>query len=160
MASGEVSATEAAKILEAAGTGKNYAGLWRDVVEFVPPGDDVPLPELVEVAEVDSMAAAMAKIDRASDNLKLCQKESWATPANHPDLVAVQEALILKEGFRESVRLLSDDYSEDFQRWMAEAEVQATELEAALESNDLSAAQTSFIQLQNTCQKCHVEFRN
>ncbi len=65
-----MSMAKALKILERAGTSKDYAGLWRDVENYEAPSDDVELPELAEVAEVGSLAEAMAKIGRAYENLK------------------------------------------------------------------------------------------
>jgi protein tyrosine phosphatase (PTP) superfamily phosphohydrolase (DUF442 family) len=80
IADGSASGKEALVILEKAKTNKGYAGLWRDVEAYVPPPADEDLPALVSVAEVGSLAAAMAQIDRASDNLKLCQAVDWQAP--------------------------------------------------------------------------------
>jgi hypothetical protein len=44
-------------------TSKKYPRLWRDMEAYVPPDPGDVLPELVEVAEVKSLAAAMAKMD-------------------------------------------------------------------------------------------------
>src|SRR5262249_15241787 len=73
IAARNVSGIDALQILELAGTGKEYPGLWRDVVACTAPSADEKPPELVEVAEVDSLAAAMAGVDRHWDNVKLCR---------------------------------------------------------------------------------------
>ena len=97
---------EALSILVRAGTSKDYTGLWRDVEAYTPPPADAELPELVEVAEVGSFTAAMAQVDRAFDNLKLCRDAKWTVPPDHPDLVPAQEALLLQEGLHEAGRNL------------------------------------------------------
>jgi protein tyrosine phosphatase (PTP) superfamily phosphohydrolase (DUF442 family) len=162
VADGAADGKKALGILERAGTSKGYAGLWRDVEGFAPPAADATLPELVSVAEVGSLAAAMAEIDRASDNLKLCQAADWQTPPDHPDVAPSQEALLLKEGFRETVRQLgeSNDYDEQFLTWMHQAEASATSLEAALIAADNEAARATFVTVQNQCKRCHGEYRD
>jgi len=162
VARGDVDGELALKILEKAGTNKGYAGLWRDVASYQRPTADVELPPLVSVAKVTSLAAAMAKIDRASDNLKLCQAAKWQTPADHPDIAPSQEALLLKEGFRETIRQLaeSNDYDELFLAWMKESEEAATQLESALKQPDAQAVETQFAQVQEQCKRCHDEYRN
>jgi hypothetical protein len=87
----------ALKVLERAGTSREYAGLWRDVAAYSPPMLAGELPELPEVADVRSLAAAMAKIDRSHDLLKLCRDADWSVPTEHPDVVPAQQALQLRE---------------------------------------------------------------
>jgi protein tyrosine phosphatase (PTP) superfamily phosphohydrolase (DUF442 family) len=162
IADGSASGKEALAVLEKAKTSRGYAGLWRDVEEYVPPPADENLPELVSVAEVGSLAAAMALIDRASDNLKLCQSADWRSPPDHPDVAPTQEALLLKEGFRETVRQLdeSNDYDEQFATWMREAEKSAEALETALHAADKAVAAGAFTVIQNQCKRCHTEYRD
>jgi hypothetical protein len=152
--------TEALKILEVAGTGKQYAGLWRDVEGFAPPAAGDDLPELKEVAEVGSFAAAMAKIDRNFDNLKLCQQAEWSVPPDHPDIVPAQESLILKEGLREAVRNLTADRNVEFKTWLAETEALAMSLEEAVRRRDAPAATAEFKRLEASCKQCHGKYRN
>jgi hypothetical protein len=162
VAKGDVGNSIALKILEKAGTSKGYAGLWRDVEGYQRPAAHEDLPELVSVAEVGSLAAAMAQIDRASDNLKLCQAADWQTPTDHPDISPAQEALLLKEGFRETNRQLDEtkDYGERFGEWMKEAERTAAQLEVALKEDDKASVITNFAKVQHQCQQCHNQYRN
>jgi protein tyrosine phosphatase (PTP) superfamily phosphohydrolase (DUF442 family) len=162
VADGNLDGKSALAILEKAGTSKGYAGLWRDVEGYTPPGADEELPELVSVAEVRSLVAAMAQIDRASDNLKLCQTADWQTPPDHPDVAPAQEALLLKEGFREMVRQLeqSGDYDEQFLAWMKESEETAAALEGALQGGDTTATRQAFMSVQNQCKRCHADYRD
>ncbi|MEO8164070.1 MAG: cytochrome c [Betaproteobacteria bacterium] len=163
IADGAADGKSALAILEQAGTSKDYAGLWRDVQAYTPPAEGADLPELVSVAEVGSLVAAMANIDRASDNLKLCAAAAaWKAPAEHPDVAPAQQALLLKEGFRETVRQLveSNDYDEQFLTWMKEAEELATTLESALQANDDETAAATFSKIQDQCKQCHGKYRN
>jgi protein tyrosine phosphatase (PTP) superfamily phosphohydrolase (DUF442 family)/cytochrome c556 len=159
-AAGEVDQGHARRILEVAGTGIQYPGLWRDVERYVPPENAVELPELVEVAQVESFAAAMAKIDRNFDNLKLCQQSNWSAVAEHPDIVAAQEAVILREGLHEATRNLAQDRSEDFRAWLSETEAHAARLEEAIRLDDSRAATAAFRQLEACCSQCHRKYRN
>lgn len=162
VADGAADGNGALAILQKAGTSRDYAGLWRDVEGFSPPAAGAALPELVSVAEVGSLAAAMAQIDRAADNLKLCQEADWQTPPDHPDVAPAREALLVKEGFRETARQLAEvnDYDEPFLNWMREAEQAATALETALGSDGNSTARATFATLQNQCKRCHGVYRN
>jgi protein tyrosine phosphatase (PTP) superfamily phosphohydrolase (DUF442 family) len=162
IADGAADGKAALAILEKAGTSPGYGGLWRDVEAYIPPSASEELPELVEVAEVGSLAAAMAQIDRASDNLKLCEAAGWQTPADHPDVAPPQEALLLKEGFHETARQLAEnnDYDQQFLTWITEAETTAARLESALNGDDNQAAGAAFAEVQSQCKRCHTEYRD
>jgi protein tyrosine phosphatase (PTP) superfamily phosphohydrolase (DUF442 family)/cytochrome c556 len=160
IAAGDATAEESRALLEAAGTGKNYQGLWRDVAAYAPPPKYAQLPELVETAEVESFAAAMAKIDRNFDNLKLCQQAEWSVPPEHPDIVPAQESLILKEGMREAIRNLTADRNTEFKTWLAECEALAMNLEDALARKDPAAATEALQLLEASCKQCHGKYRN
>lgn len=170
IASGAVLPGEQADaILHRAGVGKAYAGLWRDVENYRAPGDDAAFPELREIAEVGSLAAAMAKIDRAYDHLMLFRGANGMAvdaaapdghPDGHPDLVAAQEAVLLKEGLRESARNLSGDFDERFKEWMVAAETSAGLLEQALKDRDTVGAGRHFQAVMASCKACHDRYRN
>ncbi len=153
---------KALQILETSGTSKAYAGLWRDVEHYQPPAPGTVLPTLVEVAEVDSLTAAMAQADRASDHLKLCQAANWQPIADHPDISAGQEALLLREAFHEATRQLSDAERSDarFVAWLSEAEKSAAGLEAAITANDVGLANKQMDILGKSCQQCHKVYRD
>lgn len=155
----------ALKIMQNAGTSRDYKGLWRDVESYEVPSADTPLPELVEVAKVESLAAAMARIDRNFDNLKLCAAADWKTPADHPDLVAQQEALQLQESLYESSRRLAEkehavEYDATFREWLTESDTVARTLYKSLEAKDEVAATAAFTTLQKNCKQCHAKYRD
>jgi len=160
MAAGDLNNIEANEILELAGTSENYIGLWRDVKNFQVPNQNVKLPSLVERAEVDSFAAAMADIDRSYDNLILCRRSNWNTPPNHPDLVPAQEALLLKERLREAARNQTQESDEQFRIWLLEAELFAQKIEIMLRANDPINAEEQFLNLKQACKRCHQKYRN
>jgi protein tyrosine phosphatase (PTP) superfamily phosphohydrolase (DUF442 family) len=160
VAGGIATGSEALEILKKAGTGKEYAGLWRDVEMFSPPDSGQELPELREVAEVDSVAAAMATLDRNFDNLKLCQQAAWGVPADHPDLVPAQEALLVRESLHEAVRHVSDQHTGQFKQWLGDAEQTANALENALKAGQKDQASERMAELQKNCKQCHAKYRD
>jgi protein tyrosine phosphatase (PTP) superfamily phosphohydrolase (DUF442 family) len=160
VAAAELDGRNPHEILTRAGTSKDYVGLWRDVAAYEPPPQDAALPELIEVAEVGSFAAAMAQIDRSVDNLKLCRDANWGVPPDHPDLVPSQEALLLQEGFHEAARNLADEYDEQFETWLHEADALAADLRAALEAGDHAAATERAALVEQACKQCHKQYRD
>jgi protein tyrosine phosphatase (PTP) superfamily phosphohydrolase (DUF442 family) len=150
----------ALRIMETAGTSPNYGGLWRDVAGYRSPADDDGIPQLVEVAEVESLTAAMARIDRIADHLKMCRTAKWSTPADHPDIVPRQEALLLKESFREAARNLTSNHDQQLRAWLRQSEATATMLEDALAA-ELQEEATSILELViKDCKRCHEKHRN
>jgi len=159
IATGTTSGPEAVEILKVAGTGENYRGLWRDVEQFTPLSPEVPLPELVSVASVETLVSAMAQIGRANDHLKILATHDWKTPADHPDLVPVTEAILLAEGFREGVRLLDSERSAEFVAWLKESEQLSAEISQALETS-ASIEMPNWQRLQALCKDCHLKYRD
>ncbi len=157
---GDTSRDDAVEILRLAGTSRDYVGLWRAVRSYEPTFDNRDLPELVEVAEVDTAAAAMGLVDRAYANLVICRDARWATPKTHPDLVPAHEALLLWEGLYESRRALTDVATSEMRTWLTGAEKSARDLEAALKRGDKASATTAFETLGVSCHQCHKEYRD
>jgi len=161
VARGLVRGDQALQILERAGTSKEYEGLWRDVKEFRRPPANATLPSLVSVAAVGSMAAAMAKIGRARDHLKLCSNSNWETPPDHPDINPAHQALLLREGLYETVRALesSREYEKKMLDWMRDAEQKARQFERSLKTGDSRTLPSTFATLQSHCTRCHHVYR-
>lgn len=160
IAAGKSTPQSARKILDVAGTSRKYAGLWKSVETYKLPEPGQPLPELVELAEVASFAAAMAELDRAFDNLKLCRAAKWSTPTDHPDIVPAQEALLLMEGFREARRTMSAKEPKPFKAWMAEAVELSARFEEVVRRGKNELTEMQFQQLQKACDRCHTRYRN
>ena len=160
IAAGSADNESARHILERAGTSKDYAGLWRDVAAFVPPEPDAELPELLEVAEVKFLTAAMVNIDRSFDHLKLCRTAGWSEPPKHPDIVPLQEALLIKEALHETSRHLGNAYDEQFRNWLPESASRAQSVETALHTAAHDDATRAFQRLEMSCKQCHAKYRN
>ncbi|MCA9265755.1 MAG: cytochrome c [Planctomycetales bacterium] len=160
LAAGTTGHQGAVDIMRRAGTNPNYVGLWRDVRAYQVPAPDAKLPALVETAEVGSVAAAMAQIDRAKDNLTLCQTEAWQTPREHPDVSPRQEALLLRESLHEIQRQLDSAVSEKLRQQLDESERIVKSLEDALERGEPELATQHFSKLNAACKTCHQEFRD
>ena len=160
VASGVTDGKSALEVLRRCGTSADYTRLWRDVENYKPPAADAKLPELVSTAKVGSMAAAMAKIDRAKDNLALAKDAQWSAIDEHPDVVAAHEALILHETLHETGRHLTSDYDEAFANLLQESESIAIELKIAIENAQHQSADHHFDRLVESCTACHTKYRN
>lgn len=160
IAAGSTDGRGALSVLEAAGTGQTYTGLWKDVEEFRPPAQDAKLPELREVADIPSLAAGMAKLDRSFDNLKLCRDAGWSAPDGQPDLEPAHEALMVLEGLREATRQIPPGTDDRFKTLLAEAVELAESMETTLRGDDPNAAEQTFRLLESQCQQCHAKYRN
>jgi protein tyrosine phosphatase (PTP) superfamily phosphohydrolase (DUF442 family) len=160
IASGASDGKGALEILRKAGTSEGYPGLWRDVEAFTKPAPDEELPELVSVADVGSLAAAMAKIDRARDNLRLFLAADWGVLEDHPDLVATQEARKTKEGFEAALENLAEESDGQLKTWLGESQSTAEALETATQSQKAGQATKHFEALQEACKTCHADYRN
>jgi len=159
-AAGRLNAAQATELLKRCGTSPDYKGLYRDVAAFKTPEPNVQLPELQAQAKVDSLAAAMAKLDRHFDHVKLAAAAGWKTPPHHPDLVPQTELLLLHEGLTESLRLLTSDRPAEFQKQLRESAQQSQDLLLAVRTGRTEAAEKLLLQLTAGCTKCHHQFRN
>lgn len=152
---------EALDFLRSAGTSSDYSGLWKEITEFQATPVTRELPMLVEVAEVESVAAAMAKMDRIYDHLVLCEKAGWKTPPEHPDLVPKQQALLMEESLRESGRLLKqDEYDARFRYLLTKSEKLASKLKQQIAAGQTAEASATFKAVEQSCAQCHAEYRN
>jgi len=161
IASGQAGQSEALEVLETAGTGTEYSGLWRDVRNYACPSPETELPELLETAPVESLAAGMANIDRHWDDLKRCRDAQWQAPNEHPDLSPAQESLQLREAFYEAGRVLpAGRFDGAFRARLQEAESFAAEIETALQQSNHEAARRAISNLERCCKQCHEAYRN
>ena len=159
MAAGDMTHEQAAEFMKLAGTGQEYTGLWRDVAAFQPLPADAKLPPLVEAVQVESLAGAMAGLDRAWDGLKLCQVAGWKTPADHADLAPAHQALLVWEGLTES-RRMAENSDPQLVKWLDEAVAEAAQLRQSVQAGDEAAASRQFKQVEAACARCHEQYRN
>lgn len=152
------SAEDARAVLELAGTGKEYDGLWRDVREFDEAAIDTMDATLHEVAPVGDMEAEMAAIDRIWDRLKICQKAQWTTPEDHPDVSPAHEALMLEERLREFLR--HEATPKGMAPGFEAAHAAAAGVRAALTAGRLEEVEKHFAVLGQSCKQCHSQYRD
>ncbi len=153
---------QAVKVLDRAGTGKEYAGLWRDVAAYIyaPPKLGEKLPQLVETAPVPSLVSAMVKLDRTLDRLIACQKADWAAPKDHADRVPAQEALLAEETLHETRRNLIAGRDAAFRDELEKCELLVQRLGKTLKSGTSTQASADFSAVQQSCTECHARYRN
>jgi protein tyrosine phosphatase (PTP) superfamily phosphohydrolase (DUF442 family) len=153
-----------------AGTDPHYTGLYAALGEFGRPtaGDLDRVPsDFPEVSEVAALAQIMVGIDERWERLKLIRAANWKVPADYPDLDPPHEALQLREQYREASRLPAvREKTEEFRRWLSEAEDGARALEETLRAgNDRSgenarAAEEAFLKANVLCARCHARHRD
>ncbi len=146
-----------------AGTDPHYTGLYELPKSLTRPTakelDSIPA-DFPEAAAVPDLVQIMVAVDGRWDNLKRVKEAGWKTPADHPDLDPPHEALQLVEHFREASRLKqSVERSDEFRRWLAAVEADATGLERALRL-DHAAADEAFGKVGAMCVKCHAKYRD
>ena len=160
LARGDATKSDAKKILELAGTSRDYAGLWRDVENYTAPDPLVTPPELVEIADVPSFAQSMAHVDRCYDRVKAAAEASWSAPGDSADQSPAHLALLLQEALNESSRLLDEKTPEECRNWLNAADATATELFEAVKANDGTRATETFRKLERSCKQCHAKYRD
>jgi protein tyrosine phosphatase (PTP) superfamily phosphohydrolase (DUF442 family) len=152
------SVDDAVRVLERAGTGKEYQGLWGDVRAFDARTLDGIEVTLHEVAPVGDLQREMAAVDRSWDRLKLCRQASWQTPAEHPDVSPVHEALLIEERLQELLR--HSEVPVELLPGLTEAHTAAKSLHASLRQGSVDEVETYYTALARSCVQCHTAFRN
>ncbi len=157
--------TQAEAWLRMAGTGKEYAGLYRDVRGFVSPTAEflASRPPLLEVAKTSTLIDAMVAIDEHSDHLKTAQKAGWKDIPGSPEVKPAQEATLLWEQLRELARHHDTaGKSEDYRKLLTESETGAEALRDELKKPSLDRVRLDegFKKVGQSCTACHKTFRN
>lgn len=138
---------EAVDLLRQAGTGTQYSGLWRDVDGFQPLPAGTELPELVEIAEVSTLASHMVDTSVRYEVLVDAMKSGdWN----------VSDVRLLQEALRESHRVCNEE--------MRPAMMKSAELvhsmEAQVTRGDMEELRQSMARLKEACNQCHTRHRN
>ncbi len=164
------SVEQAVAEMRRAGTDPRYKGLYAAPQQLHRPTaeelDRVP-SDFPESVQIEGLARLMVEVDDRWDHLKLVRAAGWKSPPDQPDLDPPHEALQLLELYREAGRpAIAQDRPGDFQKWRADAEAGAEELEALLrkakegEIMDHGVAETAFQQVSNACTHCHGKYRD
>lgn len=155
-------ANEANAFLIEAGTSSKYKGLYADVGKATRATDAelAEVTELPEIADVGEIAANMAMLDRAADNLAASREAGWGVPADHPDVVPWREASTIVDLLR-AADISDIDYdAEGFKTLLEESAVVAQTLQQALETGDNAAAEEAYTIMRQQCTACHDVWRN
>jgi protein tyrosine phosphatase (PTP) superfamily phosphohydrolase (DUF442 family) len=171
VAAGLIPHQSALAVLEAAGTSKNYRGLYQSAADARKLDDKLLRAlkvEFKEVTEVPPLPDAMAAIEHHHDHLNQIAKNNWRPLADHPDLAPAHEALLLREHFTEALRL--DEVQQQpsaFRQLMQQAEQNAQALEdeyRAWESARPPAGRkkldAALAAVTRNCAACHHQFRD
>ena len=157
--------SQAVSWLKRAGTGEEYAGLYQSVEAFRAP-TRVELDSVValpESSETSPLVDAMVGVDAHFKRLKAAQKLEWKAPSSPTDSPPEQEAVLLREAFRELVRARdTEDRPELYWRIMSEAETASARLRELLfqDTRDVPALNEAMRLLSQSCVDCHKPFRN
>jgi hypothetical protein len=151
-------------LLKEVGTSSAYPGLYSAVGTASPLSNaqldalDQPLPAH---AEVRGLVATMAAIDRTWDHLRAIRAADWKPPADHPDLVPLNEAGLLADHFRTLMNAPeTSGRPADFRRMLEEATATAQALEDSLAAENTPQSTRWFEGLAANCKACHVQYRN
>jgi len=142
----------------------HYSGLCSSVESFKRPAaaelDSIP-SDFPEVAKVPALARLMVNMDERWDHIKAIRKAGWQSPTTQPDLDPAHEAMLLRESYREATRLPDVQARPQAMRdLLVEAERTVGKLEEALRSPVRGAVEPVFKQIQDSCRRCHEQFRD
>lgn len=161
---GRLSPEQAMERMKVSGTADNYQGLWAAVRSTTPMSpqqlqrDPQSFPQ---VAKVSGMVEVMSAVDMVFENLKSLDKNGWAVPEDHPDLVPTKESQRLAELF---VTMKKDPesvaYPADYQTILDRSIADAKAFDAALRANDAAEASARYAALGKSCKECHRTYRD
>src|SRR5262249_43191316 len=155
---------EAVAFMRRAGTDPAYTGLYGGAASFRRPTEaeiDAASDQYPETAPVPPLTEAMVRIDDRFGTLQRMQKAGWRSLDGDPDRDPAQEALQLKELFRELQRTGAIAVRpRDFRDRMGGAESSSAALEASLRAGDRDGAGAALGRVAASCGSCHVRYRD
>jgi len=150
----------ALQIMLRAGTSREYAGLYRDVSEFVVPDKRAQLPPLVEVAQLESFTITMSRVSRRLEALKESTAAELSSTAARDCQSSARDALLLHEALHEAVRNLSSEHDRSFRIRLIQSGAAAKAVYESLQSGVDEAVRPQIQVLQRTCTQCHKVYRD
>ncbi len=152
--------------LQHAGTGDEYAGLYRDVekIEKLTEAELARVPATFpEIAKTPAEVDIMVAIDETFDRLKEAKAAGWARIPSQPEVTPAQAAVVLWEQFREHGRTgESPRHSGDYAKLLQDAESAALSLKDALRDPAQAGAvrDAAMSAVSQSCTACHKKHRN
>ena len=166
VSAGDLNNDQGLAVLAAAGTSKDYRGLFQSVREARPidanESRDLKV-EFKETVAVPPMAEAMTAIEHTHDHLKTIAGAGWKPTEKHADIDPPHEALLLREHFTELLRTdETKKHPAAFRRLLEESETEARSLEELLRSGkpDQQKLDAQFARITVRCTSCHKAFRD
>jgi protein tyrosine phosphatase (PTP) superfamily phosphohydrolase (DUF442 family) len=161
--SGRLNNAQSLEFMRLAGTGEQYQGLWQSVQQLQAPAADAELPKLVEVSEVNQVAAAMSRLEQAFDPLsKSLEHPDADSPTAEERVRRAEWGLLVMEGLVESHRTLPEDAEKELKSEFELAMEQARKLHTqftAEPATEFDQIKTTFKRLSERCTACHRAFR-
>jgi protein tyrosine phosphatase (PTP) superfamily phosphohydrolase (DUF442 family)/cytochrome c556 len=158
-------------LLEFAGTGANYLGLWRTVAR----ASSLPKAELSsltvnfpEIAEVPPMAKAMVALDATYERVSRLQSSEWQMDSERYS-ESRHQLQLLREHFAELLRLEANQgFPSDFVEQFTTSERASERLVllfksdaiASREERTIQSLNAAFSTVRDSCQNCHFRFRD
>ncbi|MCA9133730.1 MAG: cytochrome c [Planctomycetales bacterium] len=169
---GLIEPQQGAEVLQLAGTSPHYRGLVKTVRDARPLDmaalERLPA-EFPQTAALSALVEAMVALEQPLAALHSLAAASWQSPAEHPDLNAAHQALLLREHYTEMLRMERvQSASPAFRRLMGQGEEAAVELAAALRAAagrplanaDIERLQGKMERVEENCRACHTRFRD
>jgi protein tyrosine phosphatase (PTP) superfamily phosphohydrolase (DUF442 family) len=166
IAAGLINNEEGLAVLLAAGTNKNYRGLFQSVREAHAIDAKTFAQTKVdyrETAQIPPMADAMIAIEHTHDHLKTVAADGWKPTEKHADIDPPHEALLLREHFTELLRTEEvKKQPAEFQTMVRQSEASAQKLEDLLRAGkaDTKTISAEFDRVTAGCAACHQKFRD
>jgi hypothetical protein len=169
---GLIEPQDASRILEIAGTSRQYRGLFlaaEQASRFPATSLEVQEDTFVSHVPLPALAEAMVQMEQTLDHLQQFGEHGWQRLEKRPDLEPAHEALLLREHYTELARL--DEVKArpaPFQALVATGESLTKNLERDLESwvaqGRPPEARRGFhravTEIANNCKACHQSFRD
>lgn len=151
--------------MKVSGTAAAYTGLFA-CARAATPLDQVVIDAVPAnfpaISRPSGFVQGMVDADEALEHLTAIEKAGWKAPADHPDLVPVNEAGRLADILRilaESDR--STKHVPDFAEFLRKNSGQAQQLEDALAAGKDNTLLNTLLKAVNTsCKECHIKHRN
>lgn len=170
---------DGSSLLRLAGTSSHYQGLFQSVARAELFSDntlDEAADDFPESVDVPPLAQAMVSMEQVFDRLKELDRQGWKHLANHPDIDAAHEALMLREHLTELLRTDEVKSQPDgFIEVLRSSEAAASKLESSLAAwrqhsdgtddaspspGDLATVRQSLQKIGSDCTACHRAYRD
>jgi len=163
---GEMTPEEGTAFLQSAGTAASYTGLYQCVAR-AEPVDEATLSKadnsFPSIAPVPGFVQAMVDMQHAFDHLTAIKEAGWKVPADHPDLVPLEEAGRMTNLLRTAhgdVYLAdeSDSFAKDLLKSIEVS--QAFDAHLLANPTDTEGLSARFKMVSASCKDCHVAHRD